>query len=103
MLIPTIDKVETGKKLKRIMERNQITPNDIMKYLNLSCIQTVYRWLEGLNVPSIDNLYALSDLLNVSMDELIVGSKTDDRMNCYGVFVLRMRSYYNSLVKSKAA
>ena len=28
-----------------------------------------YRWLRGSNMPSVDNLYALSRYLNVQMDD----------------------------------
>ena len=34
--------------------------------------QAVYRWLNGSNMPSVDNLYALSRYLNVQMDDVIV-------------------------------
>jgi len=45
-----------------------MNPVDIQTYLGLSCVQTVYRWLDGTNIPSVDNLYALSSLLHVDME-----------------------------------
>lgn len=74
-MYPTIDRVKTGKLLEKLARVYGLSPKDICDYLSLSCVQTVYRWFEGVNVPSIDNLYALSRLLRVSMDELVVGDE----------------------------
>ena len=40
--------------------------------VGLAAPQAVYRWLKGSNMPSVDNLYALSRYLNVQMDDVIV-------------------------------
>ena len=74
-MYPVIDKERTGKRLKGLMELNGLSPKDIQCYLSLSCVQTVYRWLEGTNIPSIDNLYALSQLFQTGMDEMIAGNR----------------------------
>ena len=73
-MFPTINLRETGVNLHRIMDKRGITPKDIKEFLNLS-IQTVYNWCNGLNMPTIDNLYALSQFLQVSIDEIICGNR----------------------------
>lgn len=94
---PVIDKMKTGKRLRLLMKWNAITPADIMDYLNLTCVQTVYRWLNGQNIPSVDHLYALSQLFNMRVDDLLAGSRTDvDR------FENRLTFYYK-LMEGKAA
>ena len=40
--------------------------------VGLAAPQAVYRWLRGSNMPSVDNLYALSRYLNTSMDDMII-------------------------------
>ena len=40
--------------------------------MGLASPQAVYRWLRGSNMPSVDNLYALSRFLDVPMDNVIV-------------------------------
>ena len=70
-MFPVIDKKATGACIRRLMEEKGYSYSDIQEYLCLSCVQTVYRWTEGVNIPSIDNLYALSKLFNVSMDDMI--------------------------------
>ena len=70
-MFPVIDKKMTGKCLKKLMRQNGLTPKDIQRYLSLSCVQTVYRWFSGVNIPSIDNLYALSQLYGVEVDGMV--------------------------------
>lgn len=101
-MFPVIDKNRTGKRLKYLMKSRGFAPKDIQNYLSLSCVQTVYRWLEGINVPSIDNLYALAGLFQVKIDEMIAGSREQD------IFTSdsqknRMFLYYLRLSRNTAA
>ena len=74
-MYPTIDKHETAKRLKKLMDDNGYSVKDIKEYLNLTCVQSVYHWLEGKSMPSVDNLYALSVLFNVALDDMICGNR----------------------------
>ena len=67
-MFPLINKQETGVNLRRIMDMRGITPKDVQEYLGLGCVQSVYRWIDGVNMPTIDNLYALSELFQVPID-----------------------------------
>lgn len=44
----------------------------IQEYLNLSCPQPVYRCFKGQILHSVEKLCALSNLLGVHMEELLV-------------------------------
>lgn len=74
-MFPTINLRETGVNLRRIMDRRGITPKDIKEYLNLTSVQSVYNWCSGINMPTIDNLYALSQRFGVPIDEIICGNR----------------------------
>jgi hypothetical protein len=37
---------------------------DIQGFLELSTSQSIYHWFDGRNLPTIDNLYALSELFH---------------------------------------
>lgn len=74
-MFPTINLRETGINLRRIMDKRGIKAKDVQKYLNLSSIQSIYNWTNGLNMPTIDNLYALSQLLQVPIDEIVCGNR----------------------------
>ena len=72
---PVIDKKKLGSTLKRYMQERGLTARDVQEYLGLACVQTVYRWIAGISVPTVDNLYALSRLMNTSVDTFISGKK----------------------------
>lgn len=74
-MFPLINKRETGVNLRRIMDMRGITPKDVQEYLGLGCVQSVYRWLDGINIPTVDNLYALSELLQVPIDAIVRGNR----------------------------
>ena len=71
---PVIDKKKMGDTLKRYMQERGMTARDVQEYLGLACVQTVYRWIAGISVPTVDNLYALSRLMNTSVDTFISGN-----------------------------
>ena len=83
-MFPMINKKRTGLRLKSLLEERGLTPGTVQEYLSLACVQTVYRWLEGINIPCIDHLYALSVLLDVRLDELIVGDRGRERREMPG-------------------
>ena len=67
-----IDQVKTGIKLKKMLKAAGYEVSDIQKYLHLSCPQSIYRWFKGKTLPSVEHLCALSKLLNVHMEDLLV-------------------------------
>ena len=74
MNYPIINLKMTGNNLKEICQDRNIAVKDIQAFLSLSCVHTVYKWFRGESLPSIDHLYALQELMNVSMSEMIVGN-----------------------------
>ena len=67
-----IDQVKTGIKLKMMLKAAGYEVRDIQEYLHLSCPQSIYRWYKGKILPSVEHLCALSKLLNVHMEDLLV-------------------------------
>ena len=106
-MFPTINLRETGVNLHRIMDNRGITPKDIKEFLNLGSIQTVYNWCNGLNMPTVDNLYALSQLLQVPIDEIICGNRKaiipESIVIIYNPRTKRLYAYYKQLNRVLAA
>lgn len=75
MLYPNIDIKQTGILLETMIRNSGYSVKYIQEYLHLSCPQPIYRWFKGKIMPSLDHMYALSILLGVHMDELIVPQK----------------------------
>ena len=70
-MFPTINLKETGINLRRIMNKRGISAKDIQGYLKLASVQSVYNWCNGINMPTIDNLYALSQLFQIPIDAIV--------------------------------
>lgn len=72
MRYPIINAKKTGKNIYKFCKRKGITANKIREFMSFACNQTVYRWFHGQALPSLDNFYALSVLLGVSVERLLV-------------------------------
>lgn len=79
-MVPVIYKNETGRQIRKYMNLRGLSVQDVKTSLCLGCVQSVYHWLDGQSLPSLDNLYALSELLRVPMDRLVVGSNSLHRI-----------------------
>ena len=67
-----ISKVETGKKLRKLMAECGVTVRELQEHMELESPQAVYKWLNGRALPALDNLLVLGKLLHVPMEELLV-------------------------------
>ena len=67
----TINVKQTGGNIKKLMSEKNITVKGVAEKLSVSK-QTVYKWINGENLPTLDNTVQLSVLFNVTMDSIIV-------------------------------
>ena len=72
---PMIDKVRTGLMIKKIMQARGLSVKDVQKSLDMDVPQGIYHWFEGKSLPSLDNLYALSELFQVPVDVMLKGNR----------------------------
>lgn len=104
-MIPVIDKKKTGIQLRRIMDERELSVKDVQQYLRLGSVQSVYHWLNGLSMPTIDNLYALSELFQMPVDDMLCGNRRynyslTSRQNSQ---FERLRTYYEKINEHKVA
>lgn len=100
---PNIDMLRTGRRLKQMLESAGYTPRMIQEHLHLSCVQPVYRWYKGLILPSVDHLFALSELLKVHMEDFLVKKSAlmiyDIEQYCSQNTQERFMEYYNKIYR----
>ena len=73
---PVIDPVATGANIIRLREERGLTVRDLQEFFGFEEPQAIYKWQRGKSLPSVDNLYALGALLDVSLDEILVSAKS---------------------------
>lgn len=66
-----IDIKRTGENLKKKMHENGYTVIQLADKLNVHT-HAVYKWYQGINMPTIDNLCNIADLYGTTIDELII-------------------------------
>ena len=71
MLIPVIDMKLTGQKIAEIRARRGIPVRELQRLLGLATPQAIYKWQRGETLPTIENLVALSCILEVSIDDIL--------------------------------
>ena len=69
---PVIDVYATGKNIERLRKEKGLSVRDIASFMGFLEPQAVYKWQQGKALPSLDNMYALSILFHVSMEEILV-------------------------------
>lgn len=93
----SINLEKTGERLKKAMDDVGIEVKYVQRYLGLTCPQSIYKWFKGKALPSVDNLYALSKLLGVHMEDLLVVEQTDEGIVSKNVS-FRRECYFKELV-----
>jgi len=69
---PVIDLTATGKNICRLRRAKGLTVRQLQHFFGFEEPQAIYQWQSGRHLPSVDNLYALSTLLGVPMNEILV-------------------------------
>ena len=67
-----IDLVKTGKNIERLLSERGLTARDVQQRLGFAERRPVYFWIQGKNLPSINNLFMLAEMLRVSIDEILI-------------------------------
>lgn len=70
--IPVIDISATGQNIAKLRAAAGLSVKDLQVIFGFANPQTIYKWQNGICLPSLDNLVILAAALNVSMDEIII-------------------------------
>lgn len=68
----TIDMKATGQRMKEMCLAKGIKPKDIMDACGFSNLNGIYRWFRGETLPALDNFIILADLLDATIDSILV-------------------------------
>ena len=71
---PVIDLPATGANIRRLRKIRGLSVRDLQLFFGFEEPQAIYKWQRGQSLPTVDNLYALSALLDVSMNEILVAA-----------------------------
>ena len=83
-LKPVLDLEATGTKIKTLMKQRGITPRQLQILLDFPYVQTIYNWFAAKNMPTIDNLIVLAQILGVTMDDIVVTRMVEMEIDASG-------------------
>jgi transcriptional regulator with XRE-family HTH domain len=99
---PAVDMIKTGQNIKRIMHARGYTVRDVQAFLQLGSPQGIYHWFEGKSMPSLDNIYALSELFRVPVDAIIRGNRKYVFVPLCDEKCSRLYFYYEKMAQLRA-
>ena len=71
-MTPIINLEATGKNIDKLMKERGLSKRDVCEMCGLTAVQTIYKWVHGKCLPTIDNLLVLSYLFGVKIDDILV-------------------------------
>ncbi|MBQ6563081.1 MAG: helix-turn-helix domain-containing protein [Clostridiales bacterium] len=66
-----INMKRTGENILSLRAEKGMSAQDLAVVLGFSTPHTIYRWQKGETLPSVDSLVVLSEIFEVSMNEII--------------------------------
>ena len=70
--IPTINLEATGSNIKSLIKAKGLKVAELQSVCGFNTPQSIFKWLRGDAMPSIDNLVMLSHILGVPIDSIII-------------------------------
>lgn len=93
MNYPVLDAVATGARIKELRKQKHLKVEEISRFMGFESDQAVYKWQRGDSLPTVDNLFALSRLLETTVDEILRGREEESESS----LLPRLRTYTSGL------
>ena len=70
--LPVIDMARTGQNIARLRKHAGLSVRDLQDIFGFATPQAIYKWQQGVALPTIDNLVVLAAVLQVRLDDILV-------------------------------
>lgn len=67
-----VDRRMTGRKINNLMLEKGISVLRLQDMMELESAQSIYKWLAGETLPTVDKLVKLSQIFGCTIDEIVV-------------------------------
>ena len=74
--LPTIDMIRTGQNINVLRKQAGLSVRDLQDIFGFATPQAIYKWQQGVALPTIDNLVVLAAVLQVRLDDILVTDTT---------------------------
>ena len=73
--LPVIDMIGTGQNIARLRKQAGLSVRDLQDVFGFATPQAIYKWQQGVALPTKDNLVVLAAVLQVRLDDILVTDK----------------------------
>ena len=70
--LPVIDMTATGINITRLRVKAGLSVKDLQDIFGFANPQAIYKWQNGMSLPSIDNMVILAAIFDVSVNDILV-------------------------------
>lgn len=70
--LPVIDMIGTGQNIAKLRRQAGLSVRDLQDVFGFATPQAIYKWQQGVALPTIDNLVVLAAVLQVRLDDILV-------------------------------
>lgn len=70
--MPTINIKATGENITKMRKNKGITVKALQNALGFSTPQAIYKWQQGMCMPTVDNLVILAAIFDCRIDDIII-------------------------------
>ena len=70
--LPVIDMIGTGQNIGSLRKQAGLSVRGLQDVFGFATPQAIYKWQQGVALPTIDNLVVLAAVLQVRLDDVLV-------------------------------
>jgi len=70
--MPTVNMTATGSNIKALIKAHGLKITEIQNVCGFNTSQSIFKWMRGEALPSLDDLVILAHILGVTIDEIII-------------------------------
>ena len=89
-----IDMEATSRRIAWFIDNSGLSDREFGESMGLT-VQSINKWRHARNLPDIENLYILSRILGVKVDDFIVPKRRPANKSISTSFVRRIGAYIN--------
>lgn len=67
-----INIIATGKNINELRIAAGLSIKDIQEIFGFNTPRAIYKWVNGICMPTVDNLVILAAILKVTIDEIVI-------------------------------
>lgn len=91
---PTINMKATGRNICKLRKLKGLKVTDVSEFMGFAEPQAVYKWQRGESLPTVDNLYALSFILETKIEDILVGDDEVSSRHFRGKYRIEPEIYF---------